>query len=162
MFNFNYLNTLILQLPVKLRQTKFIAWIEVLTKLVADMLNNFKTYRTIKLFFLQHNSQVMYLEHILNDRFNNAGTEIYIEGGSDQVKKYLYNKSEVKTPLYIYNKAEVGYTPTYIYNKKEQIPAVGFIIWVPDTLIFDENEMRALVNRLKLAGKMYTIKYYTL
>lgn len=167
MFSFNFLNMLILQLPVKLRQVTNIAWIEVLTKLVGNLSDDFKTYRINKLFFLQHNSQVIYLEHILNSRFNEGGTEIYIEDAPSPDIISLYNKSEATDPFYLYNKDE-GVSPPdvetiYFYNRAEY-PASGglFVINIPIALqgIVDENELKALVNRLKLAGKQYSIYYY--
>jgi hypothetical protein len=46
-----------------------------------------------------------------------------------------------------------------IKNKAES-PAVDFIVYVPFSLNFDINEMKALINYYKLAGKRYSIVNY--
>lgn len=45
----------------------------------------------------------------------------------------------------------------YLKNKGEGQILYDFIIWVPAALVFDENELRALVAIYKMAGKRYTI-----
>jgi len=172
MFSFNFINAIKLLVPPRIRSTKLLLWVQAFIQVIDDLFTSVKSFRSDELFMLQHNSQVMYLEHILNDRFNPYftdppqasldGDEIYIDDGDDKNATIIYNKSESRTPPYIYNKSESGYDPVYIYNKGELSPLVGFIIWVPDTFTYDENEMKALVNKLKLAGSQYRIIEYTL
>ena len=48
----------------------------------------------------------------------------------------------------------------YLRRKGESLQGVDFIVWVPLELVYDEFELRALVNRYKQAGKRYIIQTY--
>lgn len=171
MFNTNLHIASILQLPVGLRQTKNVAWAKALTTLVKDLMAVFTVYRSEKLFFLAHNSQVVYLEHILNYYFNPAvnaadpdylGNGIYISDGIENDELYIFNTEELADDTFLHNSSETPFTEVYLHDSDTYIPVVGFVINIPDTFTIDENRLRALVNRLRLAGKLYTIKYYTI
>lgn len=168
MFNSNLFNTSILLLPLELRKEKAIAWVKVYMHLIKDMMTSFTSYRTAQLFLIAHNSQVISLEHILNNRFNPdknlydgnyEGNGIYITDSDDPNTVYLYNKSEGKDKRYLYNKSE-SMPKLYLYNKSERSIWAGFIIMIPAAFNASENEIKALVIRLKLAGKNFTIKTY--
>jgi hypothetical protein len=45
-------------------------------------------------------------------------------------------------------------------NKVEYDLVDDFIVWVPTGLVFDENEMKAVVNLYKYAGLNYSIQIY--
>lgn len=171
MFNGNIYNMSILLLPLELRVEKVIAWVKVHVSLIKEMKDSFAAYRIVKLFFIAHNSQIIYLEHILNHRFNPdqntqdpdyVGNGIYIEDGQASDEVYIYNTSEEASDTYLHNSSEAPFTEVYLYNSSQTQSYVGFIINVPTNFNVNENELKALVNRLKLAGKIYTIKYYTI
>jgi len=171
MFNSNLYNISILLLPLNLRKEKVIAWLKVYVSLIKIMMDNFAIYREEKLFFIAHNSQVIYLEHILNHRFNPnqntqdpnyVGNGIYIDDGQSSDEVYIYNTSEAASDTFLHNSSETSFTEVYLYNASQTQSYVGFIINVPNSFNVNENELKALVNRLKLAGKLYTIKYYTI
>lgn len=48
----------------------------------------------------------------------------------------------------------------FLRNKNEGQLAQDFIIWVPETLVYNDAELRALVALYKLAGKRYAIMTY--
>lgn len=48
----------------------------------------------------------------------------------------------------------------YLINKGEALQSLDFIVWVRVLLLFDQVEMRALIDTYKLAGKRYTIMTY--
>lgn len=48
----------------------------------------------------------------------------------------------------------------YLLNKAEGQNSFDFIVWVPAGLVFDQNEMEALIDLYKLAGKTYVILTY--
>jgi len=171
MFNSNFYNVFLKLLPLNLRKEKVIAWVKVFVSQIKEMKDSFALYRSEKLFFLAHNSQVIYLEHILNNRFNPNGNDqdpdyegngIYISDGQEFDETYINNTSELADDTYIYNSSESGFDEVYIYNRSESLEFVGFVVNVPDTFNVNENELKALVARLKLAGKQFEIKYYTI
>jgi len=168
MFNFNFYKAIISLLPFSLRQPKTIAWLKVFVALIKKMKDDLLTYRNESLFFLAHNSQVIYLEHILNAKFNPdgnlndgnyVGNGIYISDPEVPEAVVIYNKSEVQAAPVIYNKSE-GQTAPILYNKSESGSLAGFIVNVPISFNADLNKLRALVNSLKLAGKPVKINTY--
>lgn len=48
----------------------------------------------------------------------------------------------------------------YLQNLSEYALQFDFIVKVPAALVFDANEMKAIINYYKLAGKRYTIQPY--
>lgn len=51
-----------------------------------------------------YNGQTNYLEKILNDTFDNTGRGIYISDYGIINQNYLYKKSEVQPPIYLYRR----------------------------------------------------------
>lgn len=145
-------------LPIELRKD----WLKRYIKAALQPLQNINTY-----FFqlvndtdykLAFNGQVIYLEHILNDRYDPINRGIYIEDGANVVYTYIYNVLETKPPLFIYNKSEGN--PTYLKNRTEHTTTVQFIIKVPLAVSYDEYIMRLLVDTYKQAGVIYSIETY--
>lgn len=70
--------------------------------------------------FLAFNSQVVYFEKYLNDKYDNGNDRIYL-GAGETVLNYLFNDVEGATPFYFYNNWDVnttyvaGATPDYVY-----------------------------------------------
>jgi hypothetical protein len=108
---------------------------------------------------LSFNGQVIYLEKLLNQTFNNDGDEIYIEDGP-VTETYIYNENELNEETYLTNEDEAG-TEVYLYNEDESSGTeIGFIVNVPSSLPINEPQLIALINAYKLAGISYTINYY--
>ena len=103
----------------------------------------------------------------------NAGYRIWIEDEiSDVPTVFLYLHSE-NQPLWTYLHDEIPPAPppppgggedtegpVYLYTNQEYYGAFDFVVWVPASLIFDETEMRALVDFYKRAGARYAIQTY--
>ena len=109
---------------------------------------------------LQFNGQTMNLQHVLNDIFDSSSRAIYIEDTSSIVHQYVANKSEGSVELYLANKSETTAPIVYLNNKVEQVAFIHFKVRVPSALVFSNLEMRALVDKYKQAGKIYTIETY--
>jgi len=102
--------------------------------------------------------QVVYLEHILNYYFDDVNQGIYITDSTTvEEPTILYNENEGNEKTYLYNDAENDYE-TYLFNKTELQAWPNFVVNIPSTVTFNEQQLRALVNRFKLAGKNYIIK----
>lgn len=103
--------------------------------------------------------QVVYLEHILNDRYDNGLRRIYIEDGLQvPLPPYLYNKVEQR-PLYIWNKVESQPVQVYLRNKEEYSSENDFIVYVPNAILTPalEKAIRSLVKIYKIAGKRFSV-----
>ncbi len=170
MFDSDIYNIAQLLLASFLRKQKVTAWIKVLTSGVKSLMATFTAYRADTLFLIAHNSQVIYLEHYLNAKFNPAantndpdytGTGIYITDAVPATETFLYNGNEHVTDTYLYNAAEAG-PDTYLYNASEFANRIGFAIHVPASFNVSISEIMGVVNRLRLAGKQFTIKTYVI
>lgn len=115
---------------------------------------------------LQHNGQVIYLEKVLNEYFEIAAynhqdhqntKEIYIGPGERLNPTYIYITPELQ-PVPLYTTAET--TPLYIYTQAEiEAFYADFIVWVPASLLFIEDEMRAKIDYF-IDTRYYKIKTY--
>ncbi len=167
MFDFDFDNIAQLLLPGSLRQLKIIAWMKGFISQVKALKATFLIYREDSLFFLAHNSQVGSMEHFLNAKFNPDGTindlnyegnGIYISDHIGMSQVFLYNTSEGGPKTLIYNAWELQ--STLIYNAEEMPERAGFIINIPEVWSINLNELSGWVDKLRLAGKNYTLKTY--
>jgi len=112
--------------------------------------DNFKYYLSIT-------PQVCYLQKMLNDRYDYFDRRITIDDGQSFDALYVYQKLENK-PVFLFQKSE-NQTPVYLYKKNETgNDADDFVVNVPVAVLFDEPEMKALINTFKLAGTVYSIE----
>jgi hypothetical protein len=163
MFNINFHNVVDQNIPPKTGMPKPIlkAWLYALIQPVVELYNIFYAYRTQTLYSLSITGQVIYLEKLLNDKYNSGGTEIYISDGEFNNAPFIYNTAEARPDLFLYNTAEAK-PDLFLYNTSEYTSGNNdFVINVPDTITFDTNEMTSLINLYKLAGKSFTIETYT-
>ncbi len=157
MFNID-INTIIRQiLPPFKRSQSILEYLRAAVHPLIELHQNFLEQRQKTLEYLAYNSQVIYLERLLNQVFNNGNTGIYISDAVQFDYWFLYNNAE-QHPQYLYNTSENQ--PVFLYNEQEFDTNYDFIVWVPTAVTFNINRMRALINRYKLAGKRYDIQTY--
>ena len=118
----------------------------------------FTDFRIQSIRDIKFTGQTIYLEQLLNEEFDPGGFGIYITTINVNQFTYLYRKTEAK-PLYLFRKSELQ-PATYLINKLEYGFLVDFIVFVPVALSFDQNQMKALILKYKLAGKRYKIETY--
>lgn len=123
-------------------------------------------------------NQEIYIEDIVPDR-------MYLYLKSEGQTNYLYSKYQAanayavgeyaiyNNKLWVCTAASTGNTPAdpssfwdligdtfFLFSSAEYI-TVGFIVFVPVSLVYDSAEMNAWIKRYKLAGMPYTIQTYT-
>lgn len=136
--------------PTFLRKEKHLAWLRALHFPLIKVIDDFNLKRNENLYNLKHNGQVCYLRKGLNDRFDISQRRIKIMDGNQFKRKYIYTDSEQK-PQYLgvmYLRDDADYSDT----------GVDFIVQVPPNLVYNEYEMKALINFYKLASKRYKIE----
>ncbi len=146
-------------LPTIFRQPKWQDWAMVLVRGLKDIHTAFLQFRADTTYWLYFNGQIIYLEHVLNDQFDPTSRGIYIENLADIQYDYLHNSIEQRTPVYLDNKSE-NKPFDYFVNQSEYDTHVTFTVWVPVSVTFDQNKMKAIVNKYRIAGKTYDIKTY--
>ena len=111
MFNTDFDRILYLLLPVWMRGAKMLAILKAMVKPVKTILTNLQNYRIGVFETLTHTGQVMYLEHLLNQKFYPQATvnvRIYIEDSDDlRNDDILYNTGEGITPIYMTDRKSV-------------------------------------------------------
>ena len=165
LFDIDY-NALVWQnLPVRLRTPVQYAWLKCLSAPVKFLYNLFKANRKNNLYLLAHDSQVCYMQAVLNDTFDNVSRGIYISDGLFHDPLFVYLVPEDK-PLWLGLVSEEGSTPyadpEVLYTAGETVfLAPSFIVNVPVAVVFDVARMKALIDYYRLPGRnIYSIVTY--
>lgn len=143
-----------------LRKPKRLAGLNALTYPIVILWNGFLKFLQDKVYELNKTSQVVHIEAVLNDRWDAGLRRIYLTDGDSVEPLYIYRVAESKPAPIIYQDAE-GEPAPYIYTDNElNAVTIDFIIHVPVFITFDEEEMKALVNKYRLPGKAYIIQTF--
>lgn len=187
-YNWNIANWKNLLLPPRKRNKQRLG--DVFLSLLESMqvlYTGFMVFRQAMLYRLRWNSQTIYLELLLNDRFNNGAPAfidfelrllpigIYIANPATFKEQiYRWNAIENRHQAARYNAAELAaMLPTdprrkYRYNESELGANLDFVVMVPIAL-FDVTapsnqnivaNMRAWIELYRIAGSRYTIENY--
>lgn len=143
-------------LPPFLRGANILAFLYSAIKPLVDIQTAFYQFYQDKKYELTFNGQVIYLEHLLNDKFDNTLRRIYIGDASQTPNVFVFNKSEGNEPVYLFNNSEYQ-SETYLFNASEETPGVDFFVFVPIGLSYNLNLMIKYLNKFKTAGKRYQI-----
>lgn len=103
---------------------------------------------------VMHNSQICYLQKMLNYKFDNSLRRIKVQNIPPRIPLWVYYPEDNK-PKYIYN--EEDEKPLYMYNAGDYFNEFDFEIIIPVVLLALEEQMRANVNYYKLYSKNYKI-----
>jgi len=148
-------------LPMARRQPKTKALADVLLKPVKVLYTDFTTYMADAFYRLNHNSQKVYMEAMLNDRFDTNQRRIRIVNTVFRSATYFYEQAE--------NREVFHYEPPQVvfYREVEEFAGEGvdFTVCVPPILQpatatgLTEyiTRMRGLVDYYKLYSKNYNI-----
>lgn len=146
--------------PRRWQKLVMMAWLKSIISPIKRMNTEFDTNREQNLYRLGKGPQVVHIEAVLNDRFDFVDRGIQIVDPETFNPLYIYRESETKPPVYIYTDAELLQAP-YIYTDNEiNAITVDFVVRVPVAVVFDTDELKALVDRYRLPGKVYTIETY--
>jgi hypothetical protein len=160
-FNFNFFDYIKQAVPFFLRKEKFLAFLETLLKPTQTINDEFGDYVPAMRKKAHQTGQVVYLERLLNDLYDNTLRRIYIdEGQANILPPFVFNKVEDR-PIYIYNKAE-GEDLFYLYNKSEFFTEPDFIVFVPTAILDPALQIliERQVNEYKQAGKQFEVQSF--
>lgn len=147
--------------PPFLRKVKLIDFLEALLKPLEEVNFNFKIFRRQAIYKVTHNGQVVYLQAVLNDSYDNSLRRIYIDDFPVYDPVWIYPEAD-ENPVYIGNAT--------VYSDAEAFAATefDFLVFVPieykpfnpQQLTIFLTQMRSLINYYKLASKRYDIIFY--
>ena len=158
-FDFDWNNVIKVLVPPVYRQTIHLDWLKALTKPIRTLYASFLTYKDEKMYYASITFQKIAMEKMLNDLFDNVHRRIYIEDVSGISPVYIANKNLGYEPVYVYNKA-VTHDELWVYSKSSYVAQLDFVVKVPAMLIgtININQMMALIDDYKFAGKRYEIQ----
>jgi hypothetical protein len=153
-YNINY-NELARQLtPVRMRKSKHLAWLKVLLSPIILLYGAFLGFRNKILYELSFNGQVCRLEAALNDRFDNSLRRIVVKDAPIIGAVKFYRRAENQSVI-MYRRSEDQ--PLNMRRRSEMTGRGRFVVEAPSAIVFDSNEMAALINKYKLIGRGYSI-----
>ena len=150
-FNIDYHILIQLVLPIRKRKPLRRAWLFALISPVVYMYNLFLFRRTDRLYQLSHNAQVVYMQSLLNDRFDANLRRIFISDTPNISPLFTYTVPEQKY-VYLYTTAENN-NQTFFTHTEIAIANNGFIVNIPTTLNIDHATLTALVDAFRLPSK---------
>jgi hypothetical protein len=141
--------------------SRHLAWIRALMAPLSSLNITFMTNVNDIRYRLNLTGQVIYLEHWLNDLFDNNLRRIYITDGDATSPLFLFNKADTQEPVTIYNKSEAQ-PPVYLTNRVESEGQVDFIIHIPFEIATSQAtlvpKLKSATNIYKPAGRRYSIQ----
>jgi hypothetical protein len=164
-FKINYTWLLLWNVATFLRATVRMKWLNVVISPLIGIYDNLLQFRDEQLYKMSHNSQVVYLEKVLNDKFDYSLREIYIKNSEVYEPVWFYDTDENK-PVYHYDSADEA--PVYYYDQSDfENYNSDFEVIIPNRLkpatpeeiAAFELQVKMLVDYYKLYSKRYIIKY---
>ena len=146
------------RIPEDMRVPEVIQYVLCLLVPVVWLYDRFILFRNYITYALTITPQVVYMEMMLNNRYDTSLRRIYIRDGIDYDPIYIYTRAEAK-PEYFYVRGEAGKPKKYLYTRGESGSLTyDFIVFVPVVVIFNFEEMKSLIETYKLAGKYFLIQ----
>lgn len=156
-YNINFKKLVVWLVPSVLRRPTLLALLYALVAPIIYVYNLFLINRRSNLYRLLITPQVCYVEMALNNKYDSVDRRIEIVKPKNYEPLFLYRKIENK-PVYLYKKTEVAKPKTWLYQKGETLTfQYDFIVKVPIQIIFNEKEMRAIIDGYILPDKIYKI-----
>ncbi len=141
---------ILLLLPTFLRKPILFGYIRALVSPIASLHYNWEQMRAANLLILSYNGQRCYLRKALNDRFDPELRRIFIAETIQAEQDFIYTSAE-GLDVYLgtmYLEQEFNYVSG----------SVDFLISIPGAILNEKiNEITALVDFYKLAGKSYKL-----
>ncbi len=123
MFNIDWSRFVGFKTPYFWRWPVRLAWLYVLAFPARKIFGRFFAFKAEIDYLNHYNSQIIYLEKRLNDKWDPVNRGIYIDNLADLDRFYIYNKIEAKPTTYTYNKWKTGtlYLPGYQVVHKRKV-----------------------------------------
>lgn len=182
-WNIGEWNNLLLP-PRKLGKQRLSDMLLAMLEAVQGTYTLFMLFREAMLYRLRWTSQTIWLERLLNDRFNNGNPAftnfehrtgpigIYIDEPSSYINQaYRWNTAEARHDVVRWNAAELSANPSlirYRHNQSELDANLDFVAKVPMALLDVSNpanatmvaNMKAWIEQYRIAWSRYTIVNY--
>lgn len=145
----NWDRLVLLLLPTFLRKPVLFGYLRALVSPIADLHYRWSRMRDDNLKKLSYNGQRCYLRKALNDKCDPGERRIYIDEIPQLDENYIYQPEE-----------NLDYYLDTMYLDLDYSvggETVDFVVYVPTELMNKINEITAILEFYKLAGKLYKI-----
>lgn len=146
-----------LLMPPVQREDWLVDYIRSAFKPLINLQSDFYSFRDDIKYQLTFNGQVIYMEHVLNDQFDPVNRGIYITDSTLIQNTYIFTNAEDNETTYIVTNAETA-PPVYLYTNQEYIDDVDFIVNIPSTVTYNEDEVKFWVNKYRIAPMRWKIE----
>jgi hypothetical protein len=143
-------------LPWFLRKPVINAYMQALCTPIGDVNSELVSYASESLYRVAITGQVIYLERLLNDLFDNTLRRIYITDFSLQGQAFVYQRAENET-TFAYLRSEIDVL--YIYTRAELLENYRFAVMIPEEL-YSSAQLDVIHANLRLhktAGTSYIL-----
>lgn len=142
--------------PIRQRKRKTNKWLSAVFTPIVKMRIDFLAFRNESLYKVNHNSQICYLQAVLNDKFDNVLRRIVIRNAVLKEPIWFYEPEENK-PVLFYEPSDNK--PVYFREESEFIgDGADFLVLVPiDIKPTNTQEENALIVKMQSQ-----IEYYKL
>jgi len=142
--------------PIARRKSKAVKWFEVLLSPIVKLHIEFLEFRKQILYKANHNSQICFLQAVLNDSFDPVLRRIKIRNAILKEPLWFYEAEENK-PIYFYEESDNK--PVYFREEGEFVgDGADFLVLVPFELK-PVNTQEEIAFKIKMQAK---IDYYKL
>ncbi|MCC3159530.1 hypothetical protein LJ737_19970 [Hymenobacter sp. 15J16-1T3B] len=163
-YRVDWARLVLLLLPALLRRPRQWAWLQVLTAPVARLHLDFISYLFASRRELSYSSQVLLFERALNDRFDPIRRRIVIRNADTEYAITYWNFVHEQQPVteYLPQRHEAPPFPRPFRYWAEYAGQTDFTVIAPLVLRPRAVELHALIRRLKLATKHYSLLFQNL
>lgn len=142
-----------------IRLRRVVALLAAGVSMIEFVYEQFRQFKQYSEYRLRITPQVCYLEKLLRDRYDKEQRRIYIKRAQYFEEVYLYQEAENR-PLFLPKYGE-EMDDLVLYTDSETVSVgVDFIVMVPVDVVFNENEMNALLDSHKLPGMEHKIQRF--
>lgn len=138
------------------RQSGIVTFVKALLSPLFFVHDRFLRFRQAKLYQLHITTQVVYLEKLLNDRFDFTPRRIFIADAEWHLPWFVYLDEEEK-PQYVFREDEEQVLWLYTDGESGSVKD-DFVVHIPSELSFNENELRSYLDSYRLFGTRYKIE----
>lgn len=141
------------------------AWVKVLVSPAGFLRNAFNNYANSERYKLSFNSQVIYLEHCLNDALDTTQRRIYIADTLDAqvIQTVIYRKTDRQPSSLIFRKTDnAGANRATIWRKADLNFDADFVVFIPIALNTEgaKRDVKNIVNYYRVAGRRFVIQTF--
>lgn len=146
-------------IPWLIRKPKHLAWLQSMLAPLQTLNAALVAYVTKLRYESTATGQVIFIEKLLNDRFDNSLRRIALYDGTVQTSPTVFNTSEVwQTTTTIWNRTESGTTAPTVWNLVESHQQIDCYVVIPTALNPKSDQIKALVSQYIMAGVRYKVQ----